>query len=231
MTTRKRSRRIDLRVAKAIEELDDRGASPSQIYRELGRHPELMAERPELRTIQRIVWERAGRDESGTWVLDANAGPDAAGVLAVLAAVVLITSGATSSVTNLEATWIKTLTSIVPDLGPWSTYRAARIYIGRHARNESTLDLEVWLGMAPWRSGRREDYERIIADGVVPRSPLDSSVVAQIFGDLDDGQSPRTTAEVEQRLAELVLDDPVVAMHVKNIRKILDRPEAPEELE
>jgi hypothetical protein len=231
MATRKRTRRIDLRVERTIHELADRGASPSQIHRELGRDPESIAELPNLRTVQRVVREHVQADDSGSWELDVKAGADAAAVVEVLATVVSITGGVTRAVTNLEAAWVKTLASIAPDLDPWRTYRAARVYIARRARNESTLDLEVWLGLAPWRAGRRERYEELIADGVVPRSPVDSTAHAQlapVFREAFEEGGSLEVSEIGRRLAEVSVDDPDVALAVVKIRELLNLGNEPE---
>jgi hypothetical protein len=221
MATRMRSRRIDLLVEAKIEELADRGAAPSQIHRALARNPDLkLIDLPNLRTVQRIVRERLQTDDSGPWEVDAGKVAEAAVVIEVLATVVWVTGGRTRAITKLEATWVETITAVAPDLNPWARYRAARFYVARKARREPTLDLDTWLGLAPWRPGRRERYEKLVADGIVARSPTDTStlgdssaIVREVFGDARS----LTRSEIAERLAGLNVDDPEVAFTVAEL--------------
>src|SRR3972149_710402 len=78
-------RRIDADILATINYDAVRGMTPSQIQRELARDMALRGRMPTLRTIQRIVADTIGRDDSGEWHL-APEGPDPAAVLWVLAA-------------------------------------------------------------------------------------------------------------------------------------------------
>ncbi|HLF76659.1 MAG TPA: hypothetical protein VJB57_04140 [Dehalococcoidia bacterium] len=101
--------------------------------------------------------------------------PDEADIeikLESLAVVVVRTEGKTSQLTEAEAVWIGALGRAFPDLPPFERYQLARLYVSRRLSGEETGDLDLFLGLRPWRSqsAAMAAYEAIM-DGIIPPPP------------------------------------------------------------
>jgi hypothetical protein len=172
MTTRKRQRRIELRVQQAIEELSDAGASPTQIHGDLEARGLAV---PDVRTVQRIVRERAG-DPSEEWRFNPlTATEDDRSALDALAYLVLWSEGRRQTITEAEAAAVVGLRRAAPDLPDQFTFRLARFYLSRRAKGSGTFDLDLWLALGPWRSDAARARYEVAVRGGLPRAPIDRS--------------------------------------------------------
>jgi len=152
-------RRIDADILATINYDAVRGMTPSQIQRELARDMALRGRMPTLRTIQRIVADTIGRDDSGEWHL-APEGPDPAAVLWVLAA--SLRDGWKVPISEAEAGWLRTIHRAAPELGPLTVRYLARLYLAAAARGEPTTLLDAALAIGPWRgASEREAYDAL----------------------------------------------------------------------
>lgn len=171
MTTRRR-RYWPAAIVETIEEKIAEGWSAKQIREYLEGDPALeeYKKRPDTRTIQRMISERAA-DESGSWEPEPAAEIDPAAAFPVLSEVVRRTEGRVSHLSRLEARWVSTLLAARANLPPWETYRLARLYIWRRQRGEPTADLDAFLAFAPWQETQAEPYISAIIGRLVPTAP------------------------------------------------------------
>lgn len=192
--------------------------SPAQIRNELDQG-ELKGRLPSARTVQEIVKRARPADPSAPWSL-ADAEPSTVPlVLPVLAAVVARTQGQRNYVTRGEAEWLAKLRGAYPDLDPWQAYRLARLYMARVERRDATLDLDLYLALAPWRRGETEaQYRRLLADGVIPAPP--ASVIASEV--VTVGVPPQEMAE-HQLFTDRLYDKPEVREALEKQRRELRR--------
>ena len=153
-------RRLDRDILGEIEAKVLEGWRPSQIHTSLSREGRYRSRVPSLRTVQRMVAELKGPDDSSAWSLShADDGGDARLILEALAAVVINSKGLKLTLSQAEATWVLRIRRAAPGLGPWRAWILTTLYMGRERRGVSdTTDLDSFLAFAPWRPG--EAYER-----------------------------------------------------------------------
>ncbi len=136
------------------------------------------ARTPTLRTIQRYV--RASQDDDvETWNVVTASAEEAALVVPVLGYIAWATAGRIKSFSKDEARWVAKVLRIAPDLKPEAgsnglpVFLLALDYAERERSGEPTDDLDLFLGIAPWREGVapdywRHEYERLVGDGLIP---------------------------------------------------------------
>lgn len=173
---RTRRRSTEPEVLKFIkdEALLDRDAAATVIHRKgFEKYEERM---PSERTTRDIVGEvraDAPEDSSGPWSLIKATPAEAAVVPTVIAAVVKATGGRIWHLTLAEAACIVRILSAAPDLDPYASYVAARLYVARTAAGADTADLDFFLGAAPWRENHQQPYADAVATTPALHAPFE----------------------------------------------------------
>jgi hypothetical protein len=137
---------------------------------------------PDLRTIQRWVKALRTVDSSGRWRLSPADGGGARFVLAARAEVLTATEGRISEVTNETASWLLAVHAVAPDLDPLSAHRVSRLYQARTDQGLDTGYIDVWLGLAPWRSEEAAGrYAEAVAAGWIEPAASLLAFVARLI--------------------------------------------------
>jgi hypothetical protein len=182
------TRRIDTEAQSIVEGLAMEGRTAGQIQRELIKAGVRAADRPSLRTIQRIVHDMRLQDRSGPWSLSDATGDEAGLILPVLRAYLNLTalrevkSERDLFITKAEARWIVRVRRAAPNIHPFDVYRLTRAYLAREERGLPTYDLDAMLAFTPWDTSPRHDsrgveytmrevYEKGVRGGTIPAAP------------------------------------------------------------
>jgi hypothetical protein len=175
--------RIHPNIEARIRERAVMGWSAPAIWREL--EDAHVVGRPALRTVQRVVRELQLDTDSAPWsLLDADF-DEAELVPPVLAAIILVTSADVSTITRAEAAAVARVRRAAPTLDLYASFLVARLYLvaQEHANDRLKLELDLYLGLQPWRSQELLDaYERTGATlGFSERSPFHQYAVVPLF--------------------------------------------------
>ena len=129
---------------------------------------------PGVRTLHNIIRDKEVVDSSALWTVTSDTvGADHIPlVMPVVKAVVENTKGLRKGVTDAEAACVVRVRLAAPGLKPWNAYLLAQLYLRRHARKESTIDLDLQLAFAPWEGGTAtKTYLDAVGKGWVPAPP------------------------------------------------------------
>lgn len=204
MAQRRRRRNWPPLLLSRIAELAATTASAAEIHRQLeqeaesGRADFRKGDVPSLRTLQDIVSDYRPPDDSGLWSLADADGDEAALVPPMLA--VLANLGPFRHFSREEARLVARIRRAAPDL-PLGVplFILALAYKLRRSRGMPTVDLDTFLGFAPWRGGvQRERYREALREGWIEPGPDYEAMTTHIIETAGDREEEQEIDELEE---------------------------------